>query len=308
LSRRKKLGGQNEEMKEKLFKLSDLANQKERELAVRIAEVQDELFETRAYYEQFQDKIEYEKDRVVEETRIAYEESVEPMRLRFNQNQAEIEDLKDQIRALKLSFESLKEDIVRDVKLVESRAVDESEHEFKMQLSEMKMYLGDLERQNRSLTENFKEKAKMLEEANQSILKSKIEMSQGLEGLKIEEAQLSKLIAEQAMIFDSLSKQRAESKARMEEKIETIEMHKKKIEERLDGFEKEFLAVEKQGDELIDILLKHKEKGVLRVGQLDEAIRKFYTECQVVQERNKVLVQNLQSGFNQVIQGSARFN
>jgi len=133
-------------MKEKLFKLSDLANQKERELAIRIAEVQDELFETRAYYEQFQDRIEYEKDRVMEETRLGYEEAVEPMRLNFNQNQTEIEELKDNIRALKLGFESLKEDIVRDVQIVETRASEESNHEYRMKMSELTMYLSDMDR------------------------------------------------------------------------------------------------------------------------------------------------------------------
>jgi len=133
-------------------------------------------------------------------------------------------------------------------------------------------------------------------------------MTQVLENLKIEDHQLRRLLKDQNMAFESLSRQRETTKAKLEEKIQTIEMHKKKIEERLDHFEDEFVNVEKQGVELLNILKGHQEKGKERLMKLDDAIRKFYTECQVVQERNNVLVRNLQSGFDKVIQGSARID
>lgn len=304
MNRNKNLTIQNEEMRQKLYKLTEMANDKEREMSIKIAQVQDELFESRAYYEHLIQRIDYEKDKISEETRINYEESIDPLRSEYNKNQLEIESFKDQLRGIELSFQALKDDIVRDINVVEKRTLEECEEEFKIEYNESKLKAEREERELKALESQYRDGARELELTQKKILETKIQYKNLLEGLFEEYDHLTDYIKEQKHLLEDLKKKKEYAEGLLEKKIDEVEEDKKIIEKELDHLEKEYDELQEQGGKQLNELSQHLEHGKERLFKLEEAIQSFENECVIIKDKNRMLVDNLQNGFNQVFTGN----
>jgi hypothetical protein len=126
VSKRKEVGLENDSLAMKLDKLTNMSESKIEEMTQKLIKTDDEIFENKAYYQEYSYTMEHEKDRILDETQSEFESSLRPMQNQYNANQIEIEEAKDMLRRMKLKFEALKEDIVRDVEVVESRTLDET--------------------------------------------------------------------------------------------------------------------------------------------------------------------------------------
>lgn len=296
----KNLTIQNEEMRQKLYKLSELANDKEREMSIKIAQIQDELFETRAYYEHLLEKIEYEKDKISEETRISYEDSIDPVRQEYNMNQAEIESYKDKIRGIELSFQALKDDIVRDIEVIEKRTIEDCEDEFKAAYQECKFQFETEERELRAFESQYNDGARELQLTQKKILETKIQYKNLLENLFEERDYLEMFKTQQKDVLKDLRKKEIYAEELLEKKIEEVEHDKQEIGKTLDNYEQEYENLRKEEGEELDMLRSHLEGGKERIFKLEEAIQSFENECTIIKEKNRLMINNLQNGFNQV--------
>lgn len=300
MNRNKNLVIQNEEMRQKLYKLTELANDKEREMSIKIAQIQDELFESRAYYEQLIERIEYEKDKITEETRISYEESIDPIRQEYNFNQAEIESYKDQLRGIELSFQALKDDIVRDINVVEKRTVEDCGDELRLSVNEYNIRLEELERELRAFQSQYNDGARELELTQKKILETKIQYKNTLENLFGDKDYLESVIQQQKEAIQDLSKKRAYAEELLEKKIDEVEEDKKRMSERLDHMERQYEEVKNEGEKELEEFNTHLKLGKERIFKIEEAIQSFENECVIVKEKNRHMIKNLENGFQHV--------
>ena len=289
-------------MKENLLKFSDLANEKERQMAIDIATTQDELFEQRTFYEQLSNKIDSEKDKIAEESRINFEQSIEPLRANYTVSQSQIEVIKDEIRALQLSFLALKEDIVQDVKLVEKQTIEVCEQQLKGEEAVLveQLQLAEIEAIN--IEKRFNEIRQVLESEKQLLYRRKAELGTEVDFLNIQKFKMEQQQNMQLAEISQLEDKKKVNEKLLEKEISDFDQQKIEIGKVFDVLEAEFEEVRAKKSEEIKAFRDHLEKGKDMIRRLDAAISQFTEETKVVEQRNQIMVNNLEIGFNNAFQ------
>lgn len=245
--------------------------------------------------------MDHERERILDETQHEFESEVVPLQSNVVKNEQEIEDKKDEIRRIKMRFEALREDVVRDAEVVENRVKDDIGYEqmrnvnqldqyinqVQSEASELRIQTEDVERKLGSMKEKFKRESHRLQKMLEEFLAENSSQSLSLM-TQVDEAQ-------------RLTEQKLNLQSQLEAMFEFIKVEKEGMSLRLDELESQYIEKQNEHKEQLKKLSDHLETGSERMDKLNHAIGEFDSQIQAALEKQERTIANLESGIQEVI-------
>jgi len=296
----------NAEFKKQYKILSEISREKEIDLKEKIDDIQGELFELKAYYESYVQRIEEEKEAVVRETQSVFMDELEPIRSKYASNALQIETQKEEIRKLKESFQGLRAYIIQNAKLTEKKAVQESKIETAIEAGKIIDKLRICSEESEQLKEKVEKGTLLCNHMKNKLNKSKIQLNQACLVLKSSKTEMGKLIEGQTKEIDMLRAKKMDMEHQIMNSIEEIEQFKEIIGENLDKMDYEYDDLEKRNQAFVSLMDENFEKSQKVLAHMQDRVDEVQEQCKSLQDRNKQIIMKLNQGLKQVIKSNLK--
>lgn len=285
-----------------LESLEDNLDDKEEDIRNKIEDVKGQVYEIRAYHESLLTKIDEQKDSICKDAGSSFSVEIEPIKSKYAQNQSEIEGIKDEINFIKTEFQNLREKIIQNARGIERKVMEEVNIQTQFEMKGLIEGIND----NEEMIDEIKQKVEqgnMLSRTMKSKFdRTKVQLDQAERILTESDLKMQELIQSQVEEISKLKLEKENLERSMVDKIEDIEEEKLIISQQLDEYEQEYQRLDIENKACMKLLDEHLENGIGRIKKLDDAIRGYQKEIEILKMKNKQVAEKLKLGLNLVLE------
>lgn len=245
--------------------------------------------------------MDHERERILDETQHEFESEVVPLQSNVVKNEQEIEDKKDEIRRIKMRFEALREDVVRDAEVVENRVKDDIGYEQMRNVNQLEQYINQVQSEASELRIQTEDVERKLGSMKEKFKRESHRLQKMLEEFLAENSSQSLSLMTQVDEAQRLTEQKLNLQSQLEAMFQFIKVEKEGISLRLDELESQYIEKQNEHKEQLKKLSDHLETGSERMDKLNHAIGEFDSQIQAALEKQERTIANLESGIQEVI-------
>lgn len=245
--------------------------------------------------------MDHERERILDQTQHEFESEVVPLQSNVVKNEQEIEDKKDEIRRIKMRFEALREDVVRDAEVVENRVKDDIGYEQMRNVDQLEQYINQVQSEASELRIQTEDVERKLGSMKEKFKRESHRLQKMLEEFVAENSSQSLSLMTQVDEAQRLTEQKLNLQSQLEAMFEFIKVEKEGMSLRLDELESQYIEKQNEHKEQLKKLSDHLETGSERMDKLNHAIGEFDIQIQAALEQQERTITNLESGIQEVI-------
>ena len=304
MKRRRTQVRENKEIEKRLIELNSVALQKETSMMNKLKSVQSEIYELKAYYESYTQKLNQEKDAVVSETQEDYTRDIEPVEQKTLANLLQIENLKAGIRDIKEEFQGLRSLIIEKARTAETAVQEVVRKEMMLESGQIVSKLKAVGEETAMIADKIQKTQRSYQAMASKLGSFKTELASKYDILQQSKNQLDQVEKAQAQELEILLVERDRRAQALSSLISEIELIKGDMSNELDSLEKQFEMVQARNRAHLALLGDNLQAEKQDLAQLEEVEKRLEVEQEVILGKQKDLLADLDKDLKTVILGS----